>query len=126
MSRAEQVALVAVLVAYAGWRFIRYFRLGIARRPTGGVTPGAGWIAPLPPEPTVDSSQQLISETTVPRSRAGAFMRAGLLWAAANVGLVYILFGLQGVREVPPLLRLVVLVLVNFYLVPFCRRLTAR
>ena len=127
MSRVEQAVLVVVLLVYVGWRFVRYFRLGMAQRPTVGVTSGAGWIAPLPPESTVDSSQQpSISETTLPPSRAWAFMRAGVLWAAANVGLIYVLFALPGVREIPPILRLVALVLVNFYLVPFCRRVTAR
>lgn len=123
MGTVEKAVLVAVVLVYVGWRFVRYFRLGMSRRPTGGVPSGAGWIAPLPP----DSSQPpSISEPPLPPSRTWAFMRAAPLWAAANVALVYVLFVFSGARGIPPILRLVALVLVNFYLVPFCRRVTTR
>jgi hypothetical protein len=49
-----------------------------------------------------------------------------LVLILSNALIVYVLFGLPPLQEAPPLIRLVIAVLPNFYLIPFARRLAAR
>jgi hypothetical protein len=41
MDRLSRVLLLALLLAFSGWRLLRYLRLGMAKRPVGFAS-GAG------------------------------------------------------------------------------------
>lgn len=123
MSRIERAVFLVLVLAYLIWRFIRYMKLGMSPRPTRGVPGGAGWIADAPattdpPIPSPDSPAH--------KPRAVAILAACVLWLAVNGLVAFALFGVAATRDMPPLISLLVIVLMNFYLLPWCRRFADR
>ncbi len=124
MDRQTRLALVALVIAYAVWRFVRYMRLGLSRsrRPmnlgvSGGVVPQD---ADLPPN--------LVPPPSGPVARTSGFARiAGVLvaigvWLAINAILWYCLLELPPLKNLPPILLGVTGIFANFYLIPLARK----
>jgi hypothetical protein len=72
VDRVSRLLLLVLLLAFAGWRLIRYLRLAMARRSVG-LASGAGML--------VQSDAAVTPPGTVPASRSAWFAR--LLLGAA-------------------------------------------
>ena len=127
MDRSSRVIFLALLVAFALWRLVRYLKMGMARRPAGIVS-GAGMLV----QPTIDS-QTSTDRPGEPDSGARPLTArvlgtlAGLMfWFGCNAFVIWALFGSGLFPNAPPLILLVVVVLPNFYLIPLARRLADR
>lgn len=120
MDRVSRLLLLVLLLAFAGWRLIRYLRLAMAKRSVG-LASGAGML--------VQSDAAVTPPGTGPASRTAGF--AGILlgaafWVLANLLIALLLFGLPLLRDLPPIVLLVGAVFANFYLIPQARQLAAR
>jgi len=120
MDRFSRLLLLVLLLAFAGWRLIRYLRLAMAKRSVG-LASGAGML--------VQSDAAVTPPGTGPASGTAGF--AGILmgaafWVLANLLIALLLFGLPLLRDLPPIVLLVGAVFANFYLIPQARQLAAR
>ena len=122
MDRVSRLLLLVLFLAFAGWRLVRYLKLGMRKRPVS-VASGAGMLVQTT-TPTADPAQSQPSTSPVSRLTllAGTLIAASF-WVVANVAIVLILVGLPYLRDLPPILLLVAIVLSNFYLIPRARRL---
>ena len=118
MDRLSRLLLVALLLAFSGWRLLRYLRLGMAKRPVG-LASGAGVLVQSTASPAAAAGP------TPPASFTG-IVAAIAFWVVANVAIVIVLFRLPLLRDLPPILLLVAAVFANFYLIPQARRLATR
>lgn len=115
MDTLSRVLVVLAFLALAVYRFVRYFRYGMARRVTGA-TPST--LAVVPP------TNQLSEAPAVPSSRWARIMAgaaAVLVWAALNAVLCLVLFVWPAAEQVPIMLRLFVVIFANFYWVPYAQ-----
>jgi hypothetical protein len=122
VDRVARLLLLLLILAIAGWRLVRYLKLAMGKRPVS-VASGAGMIVQTA-APTPDTAQPAPSSS--PPSRLT--LLAGILigatfWVVTNLAIVLTLFGLPYLRDLPPIMLLVAIVLSNFYLIPRARRL---
>jgi hypothetical protein len=120
VDRVSRLLLLVLLLAFAGWRLIRYLRLAMARRSVG-LASGAGML--------VQSDAAVTPPGTVPASRRAWFARLLLgaaFWVLANLLIALLLLRLPLLRDLPPIVLLVAAVFANFYVIPQARRWAAR
>jgi len=115
---------IAALIGWSVLRVVRYFRYGMAKRVTA-VPPSGGMPMPNTAHPVAAESQ-----TTSASGDSGgrsvqliAGLTVVIVWAGANMALLFVLFGLPALAQVPLIWRLFVAVFANFYLLPFARGL---
>jgi hypothetical protein len=115
MDTVERVLVVLALLAYSGFRLIRYFRYGMSRRVTA-VPPSTWGVLPATETPTVTP--------VTPVTRSARFLAGGvsfLVFATANAILWLTLFGLPALEHIPVIWRLFIGIFANFYLLPYAR-----
>jgi hypothetical protein len=122
VDRASRLLFVVLLLGFAAWRLIRYVKLGMGKRPVG-IASGAGMIVQAT-TPAADAAQTAPAPNPASRlTRLGGMLIAVAFWVLANLALALVLFGLPFLRDLPPIVLLVAIVLANFYLIPRARRL---
>jgi hypothetical protein len=125
MDRNSRIIFLVLVVALSAWRLIRYLRMGMSRRSTGIVS-GAGMLVQQGIAPADADLSPALHQPRSARARIMGSVVGVLVLILSNALIVYVLFGLPPLEEAPPLIRLVIAVLPNFYLIPFARRLAAR
>jgi hypothetical protein len=124
MDKQTRLALLALVIAIAAWRFARYMRLGLSRsrRPvslgvSGGVVPQD---SDRPPN-LVPTPSESVPQASVIARIAGVLVAVGV-WLAINAVLWYCLLELPPLKSLPPILLGVAGIFANFYLIPLARR----
>ncbi len=114
----SRLALIALILAFAIWRLVRYLKLGMAKRHPGLVS-GAGMLVQAG-----DSSTG-----AAPPARPLRFWGAlggCAVWVLCNLVILAALFGLPVVRDAPPIILMVAAVFPNFYVIPISRGLAEK
>lgn len=128
MDKEARLALLALLIVYAAWRFVRYMRAGLSRsrRPMNlGVAGG------LVPQDS-DRSESVAAPAATVLSKNSLYARGvGFLVAIAlllgiNALLWYCLLEVSPFKSLPPIPVGVVGVFANFYLIPLARKMGLR
>lgn len=136
MDRYIRLAVILALIGISLFRLVRYFKHGLKGRPTA--IPGSAGILlqESNPAPSVSTDSSInpsmassvaspvASDTRAARITSGFI--TFLVWAAANVALWLILFGLPALAGIPAIWRLFVGVFANFYLFRFAHSLGER
>jgi hypothetical protein len=121
VDRASRLLLLVLLLAFAAWRLVRYLKLGMRKRPVS-VASGAGMMVQTA-APAPDSDPTGASTVSVSRFTVLGILIGVTFWLGTNVIIVLMLFGLPHLRDLPPIVLLVAIVLGNFYLIPRARHL---
>ena len=112
-----RILIIGLLIAYAAFRLVRYFRYGMARRVTA-VPPAAGILMPQSTAPVPAA----LEPTQSRRPGVMTALRTLAVWLGGNLILAAVLFALPALASVPLIWRLFAQIFANFYLLPFARR----
>ena len=120
MQRSDRLVILAIFLAIAVWRLIRYFRAATERRPQPAIPPSGG-IAPPPPGASVAPTTPV-----APAASALGTVTTVLVWLLTNAALWPLLFAWPPLGDLPVIWRLVAGIFANFYLVKIARAAGAR
>lgn len=117
MDTVIRLLVVGALIAYSVFRLIRYFRYGMARRVIA-VPPSTVGVFPAP-DTAAQSDLPVATPSRLLRARASAI--SVLVFVGANGALLFVLFGLPALGHLPVIWRLLPVIFINFYLLPYAR-----
>jgi hypothetical protein len=125
MDRYSRLIGLVFVIAWTIFRLVRYLRAGSSRRPSAAVPGSAGMIPRAADAPASAST----TVSPIEPARGGSGFLAGLLGVlvllAGNAAVWACLFLVPQLDQVPVMLRLVIGVLANFYLLYLARTVAA-
>jgi hypothetical protein len=122
VDRSDRLILLAVVVAFAVWRLVRFLRLGLAKRRSSLGIAG-GWMPPSSEDNrAVQPESTNLNHSSSLASRIIELLVTTVTLLVGNLLIWLILFGWQFLKTMPPAVLGIAWIFANFYLVPFARR----